>query len=82
MERYRCRDTSVEVPNHCRATDVEIPMPTTTIMTAAATTAFISVAATLVGQSLFKYLVMVMKPILKQAWTRLTKNKTKSQKAP
>ena len=63
-------------------TDVEIPMPTTTIMTAAATTAFISVAATLVGQSLFKYLVMVMKPILKQAWTRLTKNKTKSQKAP
>ncbi len=63
-------------------TDVEIPMPTTTIMTAAATTAFISVAATLVGQSLFKYLVMVMKPILKQAWTRLTKNKTKNQKAP
>ena len=54
-------------------TDVEIPMPTTTIMTTAATTAFISVGATLVGQSIFKYLVMVMKPIIKQAWTRCSK---------
>jgi hypothetical protein len=63
-------------------TDVEIPMPTTTIMTTAATTAFISVGATLVGQSLFKYLVMIMKPIFKQAWTRLTKNKAKSPEVP
>lgn len=63
-------------------TDVEFPMPTTTIMTTAGTTAFISVGATLVGQSVFKYLVMVMKPILKQAWTRLTKKKTPSPKAP
>ena len=31
---------------------LEVPMPTTTIMTTAATTAFISVAATLLGQSL------------------------------
>ena len=54
-------------------TDVEIPMPTTTIMTTAATTAFISVGATLVGQSIFKYLVMIMKPIFKQAWNRITK---------
>ncbi len=54
-------------------TDVEIPMPTTTIMTTAATTAFISVGATLVGQSVFKYLVMIMKPIIKQAWNRIAK---------
>jgi hypothetical protein len=40
-------------------TDIEVPMPTTTIMTTAATTAFISVAATLIGQSLFKYLVII-----------------------
>ncbi len=57
-------------------TDIEVPMPTTTIMTTAATTAFISVAATLLGQSLFKYLVTLFKPIIKQAWSKLTKKKT------
>lgn len=62
----------IEVP----FTDIEVPMPTTTIMTTAATTAFISVAATLLGQSLFKYLVMLFKPIIKQAWSKLTKKKT------
>ena len=61
----------VEIP----FTDIEVPMPTTTIMTTAATTAFISVAATLAATSLFKYLVMVMKPIMKTTWNKLTKNK-------
>ena len=61
----------VEIP----FTDLEIPMPTTTIMTTAATTAFISVAATLTATSLFKYLVMVMKPIMKTTWNKLTKKK-------
>lgn len=61
----------VEIP----FTDIEIPMPTTTIMTTAATTAFISVAATLTATSLFKYLVMVMKPIMKTTWNKLTKKK-------
>jgi hypothetical protein len=56
-------------------TDIEVPMPTTTIMTTAATTAFISVAATLLGQSLFKYLVTLFKPIIKQAWSKLKKKK-------
>ena len=56
-------------------TDIEVPMPTTTIMTTAATTAFISVAATLAATSLFKYLVMLMKPIMKQAWNKITKKK-------
>ena len=57
--------------------DQEIPMPSTEIMTAAATTAVISVAATLTATSIFKYLVMVMKPLLKQAWSKLTKKKRK-----
>ncbi len=61
----------VEIP----FTDIEVPMPTTTIMTTAATTATISVAATLTATSLFKYLVMVMKPILKTTWTKITKKK-------
>ena len=61
----------VEIP----FTDIEVPMPTTTIMTTAATTAFISVAATLTATSLFKYLVMVFKPIFKQAWNKITKKK-------
>jgi len=56
-------------------TDIEVPMPTTTIMTTAATTAFISVAATLIGQSLFKYLVSLFKPIIKQLWSKLRKKK-------
>lgn len=61
----------VEIP----FTDIEVPMPTTTIMTTAATTAFISVAATLTATSLFKYLVMVMKPIMKTTWNKITKGK-------
>ena len=56
-------------------TDIEVPMPTTTIMTTAATTAFISVGATLIGQSLFKYLVSLFKPIIKQLWSKLKKKK-------
>jgi len=56
-------------------TDIEVPMPTTTIMTTAATTAFISVGATLAATSLFKYLVMIMKPIIKQVWNKITKKK-------
>ena len=61
----------VEVP----FTDVEIPMPSTEIMTAAATTAVISVAATLTATSIFKYLVMVMKPVVKTTWNKITKKK-------
>ena len=56
-------------------TDIEVPMPTTTIMTTAATTAFISVAATLTATSLFKYIVMILKPVFKQAWSKITKKK-------
>ena len=68
----------VEIP----FTDIEVPMPSTTIITTAATTAFISVAATLAATSLFKQLVMIIKPIIKQAWNKLQKKKTpqKNQK--
>ena len=65
----------IEIP----FTDIEVPMPTTTIMTTAATTAFISVAATLAATSLFKYLVMLMKPIMKQAWNKITKKKNQPE---
>ena len=61
----------IEVP----FTDLEVPMPSTIIMTTAITTAFVSVAATLTATSLFKYIVMVSKPVFKQAWNKLTKKK-------
>lgn len=61
----------VEIP----FTDVEIPLPTTTIMTTAATTATISVAATLTASSLFKYIVTILKPVFKQVWLKLTHKK-------
>ena len=63
----------VEIP----FTDIEVPMPTTTIMTTAATTAAISVAATLTATSVFKWLVTIIKPIIKQTWSKLTKKKQK-----
>ena len=63
----------VEVP----FTDLEVPLPSTIILTTAITTAFVSVAATLIATYLFKYIVMVSKPIMKQAWTKLTKKKNK-----
>ncbi len=66
----------VEIP----FTDIEFPMPTATIMTTAATTAFISVGATLTATSLFKYIVMVLKPVFKQTWSKLTKKKNPSLK--
>ena len=61
----------VEIP----FTEVEVPLPSTIIMTTAVTTAFISVASTLVATSLFKYIVMIMKPVFKQTWNKLTKTK-------
>ena len=54
-------------------TDLDIPVPDGAILTTAATTAVVSVAATLAATSLFKYLVMIMKPIFKQAWNKMTK---------
>jgi len=64
----------IEIP----FTEVEVPMPSTIIMTTAVTTAFISVGATLIATSLFKYIVMISKPIIKQAWNKITKKKQDS----
>ena len=59
-------------------TDIELPLPTPEILATAGTTAVVSVAATLTATALFKWLVTAMKPVLKQAWNRLSKKaKTK-----
>ena len=84
VENPTPQQTQIDLPSEVQILDIpfmdlKIPMPTTEIMTAAATTSVISVGATLAATSCFKYLVMVMKPTLKQTWNKLTKNK--NQKA-
>ena len=56
-------------------TEVDVPVPDGIVLTTAATTAVVSVAATLTATSMFKWLVTVMKPVFKQAWTKITKKK-------
>jgi len=58
--------------------DQEIPLPSPEILATAGTTAVVSVAATLTATSMFKYLVMVFKPVLKQTWSKLTKKRNPS----
>ena len=66
-------------------TDITIPIPQEEIMVTAATTAFISVAATLTATSLFKQCVKVFKPIIMQLAKRIQKklngNTTKEEPA-
>ena len=59
-------------------TEVDVPVPDGIVLTTAATTAVVSVAATLTATSMFKWLVTVMKPVFKQAWTKITKKKESS----
>ena len=54
-------------------TDITVPIPQEEIMVTAATTAFISVAATLTATSLFKQCVKVFKPIFMQLAKRIQK---------
>ena len=56
-------------------TEIDVPVPDGIVLTTAATTAVVSVAATLTATSLFKWLVTVMKPLFKTAWTKITKKK-------
>ena len=56
-------------------TEIDVPVPDGIVLTTAATTAVVSVAATLTATSLFKWLVTVMKPVFKTAWTKITKKK-------
>ena len=56
--------------------DKEIPVPSAEILSTAATTATVSVAATLTATAIFKQLVSVMKPVIKKI---LTKKKTNAK---
>ena len=72
-----------EIPQDTRQvdvpfTDVTVPLPSNEILVTAGTTATVSVAATLTATAVFKHTVTVMKPILKQAWTKITKRKGSS----
>ena len=51
--------------------DKEVPVPETEILVTATTTAVVSVAATLTATAAFKYVVTVMKPILKTGWKKI-----------
>ena len=66
-------------------TDITVPVPQEEIMVTAATTAFISVAATLTATSLFKHCVKVFKPLFMQLAKRIQKklngNTTKEEPA-
>ena len=62
-------------------TDITIPIPQEEIMVTAATTAFISVAATLTATSLFKQCVKVFKPMIMQLAKRIQKTLNGTPKA-
>ena len=53
----------------------EMPVPSSEILVTAVSTATVTVAATLTATAMFKRLVSLFKPIIKQLWTRLTKKK-------
>ena len=55
-------------------TDYTVPIPSTDILVTAATSATVSVAATLTATAIFKRLVSIMNPIIKKILTKKTKN--------
>ena len=63
-------------------TDIKVPIPQEEIMVTAATTAMISVAATLTATSLFKQCVKVFKPLIMQLAKRKQKKITKNDTSP
>ena len=58
--------------------DKEVPVPSQEILVTAVSTATVSVAATLTATAVFKRLVSLFKPIIKTAWTKITKRKKDS----
>jgi len=58
--------------------DKEVPVPSQEILVTAVSTATVSVAATLTATAVFKRLVSLFKPIIKTAWTKITKKKKDS----
>lgn len=67
--------TTVTLPG----TDIQIPVPKAEIVTAAAVTSAVSVAATLTATSLFKRLVSLFKPVINVAIKRINKLLNKKQ---
>ena len=55
--------------------DKEVPIPSQEILVTAVSTATVSVAATLTATAVFKHIVSIAKPIIKTAWTKITKKK-------
>ena len=55
--------------------NVKVPVPESEILITAGTTAVISVAATLSATAAFKWLVKILKPILKMLWKKISGNK-------
>lgn len=60
---------TVQIPG----TDIDLPVPTPEIMSAAAVTSVISVGATLAATNVFKHMVSVFKPIIQQVVKRIQK---------
>jgi len=56
----------------------EVPVPSQAILVTAVSTATVSVAATLTATAVFKHIVSLAKPIIKTAWTKITKKKDSS----
>ena len=57
-------------------TDIDVPVPSTAVLTAAATTAVVSVGAGMVATVAFKRLVDILKPII----SKLLKRKKKDER--
>jgi len=60
-------------------TDIEVPVPKEEIVVTAATTAAVSVVATLTATSIFNYLVKIFKPVFMQAVKRIQKKLGRDQ---
>ena len=58
--------------------DKQVPIPSQEILVTAVSTATVSVAATLTATAVFKHIVSLAKPIIKTAWTKITKKKDSS----
>ena len=58
--------------------DKEVPIPSQEILVTAVSTATVSVAATLTATAVFKHIVSIAKPLIKTAWTKITKKKHSS----
>ena len=73
-------ETTEETPTGIRQidipfTDFKMPLPENEILITASTTAVVSVAATLTATAAFKWVVTVMKPILKTTWKKIKLSK-------